>query len=67
MSTLTAVQLEDLPVVVKFILHSVSASDAYEVRSLSHVHSILLLKNKYNNCTNFLLYYCTFILLFFSV
>uniref|UniRef100_A0A7N6BNM3 FA complementation group D2 n=1 Tax=Anabas testudineus TaxID=64144 RepID=A0A7N6BNM3_ANATE len=31
MSTLTAVQLEDLPVVVKFILHSVSASDAYEV------------------------------------
>uniref|UniRef100_A0A7N6AQL1 FA complementation group D2 n=1 Tax=Anabas testudineus TaxID=64144 RepID=A0A7N6AQL1_ANATE len=42
MSTLTAVQLEDLPVVVKFILHSVSASDAYEVRSLSHVYSILI-------------------------
>lgn len=31
MATLTAVQLEDLPVVVKFILHSVSASDASEV------------------------------------
>ncbi|KAF7659435.1 hypothetical protein LDENG_00298030 [Lucifuga dentata] len=31
MSTLAAVQLEDLPVVVKFILHSISASDAYEV------------------------------------
>ncbi|XP_077386659.1 Fanconi anemia group D2 protein isoform X2 [Festucalex cinctus] len=31
MTTLTAVQLEDLPVVVKFILHSISASDAYEV------------------------------------
>uniref|UniRef100_A0A8D2ZEY8 FA complementation group D2 n=1 Tax=Scophthalmus maximus TaxID=52904 RepID=A0A8D2ZEY8_SCOMX len=31
MSTLAAVQLEDLPVVVKFILHSVSAFDAYEV------------------------------------
>uniref|UniRef100_A0A669E4T5 FA complementation group D2 n=1 Tax=Oreochromis niloticus TaxID=8128 RepID=A0A669E4T5_ORENI len=31
MATLAAVQLEDLPVVVKFILHSVSASDAYEV------------------------------------
>ncbi|GAA6215791.1 Fanconi anemia group D2 protein [Lates japonicus] len=31
MVTLAAVQLEDLPVVVKFILHSVSASDAYEV------------------------------------
>ncbi|XP_041804469.1 Fanconi anemia group D2 protein isoform X3 [Chelmon rostratus] len=31
MSTLAAVQLEDLPMVVKFILHSVSASDAYEV------------------------------------
>nr|XP_057911757.1 Fanconi anemia group D2 protein [Doryrhamphus excisus] len=31
MSTVAAVQLEDLPVVVKFILHSVSASDAYEV------------------------------------
>lgn len=44
MSTLAAVQLEDLPVVVKFILHSVSASDAYEVRALSHVHSILHLK-----------------------
>lgn len=34
MSTLAAVQLEDLPMVVKFILHSVSASDAYEVRTL---------------------------------
>ncbi|XP_034539766.1 Fanconi anemia group D2 protein [Notolabrus celidotus] len=31
MATLAAVQLDDLPVVVKFILHSVSASDAYEV------------------------------------
>ncbi|XP_070697589.1 Fanconi anemia group D2 protein [Pempheris klunzingeri] len=31
MATLAAVQLGDLPVVVKFILHSVSASDAYEV------------------------------------
>ncbi|XP_071351317.1 Fanconi anemia group D2 protein isoform X2 [Trachinotus anak] len=31
MATLAAVQLEDLPVVVKFILHSVAASDAYEV------------------------------------
>ncbi|XP_053287683.1 Fanconi anemia group D2 protein isoform X2 [Pleuronectes platessa] len=31
MSTLAAVQLEDLPVVVKFILHSVSVSDAFEV------------------------------------
>ncbi|TKS71673.1 Fanconi anemia group D2 protein [Collichthys lucidus] len=31
MATLAAVQLEDLPVVVKFILHAVSASDAYEV------------------------------------
>ncbi|CAL8335444.1 unnamed protein product [Lota lota] len=30
-ATLTAVQLDDLPVVVKFILHSISASDAYEV------------------------------------
>lgn len=34
MATLAAVQLEDLPMVVKFILHSVSASDAYEVRTL---------------------------------
>ncbi|XP_038553843.1 Fanconi anemia group D2 protein isoform X1 [Micropterus salmoides] len=33
MATLAAVLLEDLPVVVKFILHSVSASDAYEVVS----------------------------------
>uniref|UniRef100_A0A7N8YIQ7 FA complementation group D2 n=1 Tax=Mastacembelus armatus TaxID=205130 RepID=A0A7N8YIQ7_9TELE len=33
MSTLAAVKLEDLPVMVKFIFHSVSASDAYEVRS----------------------------------
>ncbi|XP_074535183.1 Fanconi anemia group D2 protein [Halichoeres trimaculatus] len=31
MATLAAVQLDDLPVVVKFILHSVSSSDAYEV------------------------------------
>uniref|UniRef100_A0A8B9KPC9 FA complementation group D2 n=1 Tax=Astyanax mexicanus TaxID=7994 RepID=A0A8B9KPC9_ASTMX len=30
-STVSAVQLEDLPVVVKFILHSISASDANEV------------------------------------
>lgn len=33
MTTLAAVQLEDLPVVVKFILHSASSLDAYEVRS----------------------------------
>lgn len=32
MATLAAVQLEDLPVVVKFILHSASSIDAYEVR-----------------------------------
>ncbi|KAM4612640.1 Fanconi anemia group D2 protein [Polymixia lowei] len=31
MATLAAVQLEDLPVVVKFILHSISTSDAHEV------------------------------------
>ncbi|KAI3370125.1 hypothetical protein L3Q82_024917 [Scortum barcoo] len=31
MGTLAAVQLEDLPVVVKFILHAVSAADAHEV------------------------------------
>ncbi|XP_024915816.1 Fanconi anemia group D2 protein [Cynoglossus semilaevis] len=31
MATLSAVQLEDLPVVVKFILHSVSAADSHEV------------------------------------
>ncbi|KAF4079161.1 hypothetical protein AMELA_G00189910 [Ameiurus melas] len=31
MATIAAVQLEDLPVVVKFILHSISASDANEV------------------------------------
>uniref|UniRef100_A0A8C7V753 FA complementation group D2 n=1 Tax=Oncorhynchus mykiss TaxID=8022 RepID=A0A8C7V753_ONCMY len=31
MATLSAVQLEDLPVVVKFILHSISPSDALEV------------------------------------
>ncbi|XP_047202452.1 Fanconi anemia group D2 protein isoform X2 [Girardinichthys multiradiatus] len=36
MATLAAVQLEDLPVVVKFILHSVSASDASEVVSNLH-------------------------------
>ncbi len=35
MGTLSAVQLEDLPVVVKFILHSISASDANEVRLLN--------------------------------
>lgn len=40
MSTLAAVQLEDLPVVVKFILHSVSASDAYEVRALGAVYNV---------------------------
>lgn len=34
MATLAAVQLEDLPMVVKFILHSVLASDAHEVRTL---------------------------------
>ncbi|KAM6980739.1 Fanconi anemia group D2 protein [Aplochiton taeniatus] len=31
MATLSAVQLEDLPVVVKFILHSISTSDTNEV------------------------------------
>ncbi|KAM9408699.1 Fanconi anemia group D2 protein isoform 2-T2 [Pholidichthys leucotaenia] len=31
MARMAAVQLEDLPVVVKFILHSVSVSDVYEV------------------------------------
>ncbi|RVE73388.1 hypothetical protein OJAV_G00049030 [Oryzias javanicus] len=31
MATMAAVQLEDLPVVVKFILQSVSSSDAFEV------------------------------------
>ncbi|KAM6927239.1 Fanconi anemia group D2 protein [Xenentodon cancila] len=31
MTRMAAVQLEDLPTVVKFILHSVSASDTYEV------------------------------------
>ncbi|KAK1796543.1 hypothetical protein P4O66_009579 [Electrophorus voltai] len=31
MTTVSAVQLEDLPVVVKFILHSISASDSSEV------------------------------------
>ncbi|KAM3621260.1 uncharacterized protein V6R79_008577 [Siganus canaliculatus] len=31
MATLAAVKLEDLPVVVKFILHSLSAADAFEV------------------------------------
>lgn len=36
MVTFSAVQLEDLPVVVKFILHSLSTSDAYEVISLQH-------------------------------
>ncbi|KAI1890915.1 hypothetical protein AGOR_G00158510 [Albula goreensis] len=33
MATLSAVQLEDLPVVVKFILHTITASDATEVVS----------------------------------
>uniref|UniRef100_A0A3P8YP23 FA complementation group D2 n=1 Tax=Esox lucius TaxID=8010 RepID=A0A3P8YP23_ESOLU len=37
MATLSAVQLEDLPVVVKFILHSISSSDALEVRE-HHIH-----------------------------
>lgn len=64
MATLAAVQLEDLPVVVKFILHSVSSSDAYEVRYLSCVHSILHLK-KHNIANVPILlpcYYCTFML-----
>ena len=47
MATVAAVQLEDLPVVVKFILHSVSASDAYEVRAQRHVLRILHLKNNF--------------------
>uniref|UniRef100_A0A8C5WCR0 FA complementation group D2 n=1 Tax=Leptobrachium leishanense TaxID=445787 RepID=A0A8C5WCR0_9ANUR len=33
MSTLSAVELEDLPVIIKFILHSVTPSDALEVIS----------------------------------
>ncbi|XP_053326143.1 Fanconi anemia group D2 protein isoform X2 [Spea bombifrons] len=33
MSTLSAVELEDLPVIIKFILHSVTPSDAVEVIS----------------------------------
>ncbi|KAJ8259796.1 hypothetical protein GJAV_G00173550 [Gymnothorax javanicus] len=33
MSTLSAAELEDLPVMVKFILHTISATDAYEVVS----------------------------------
>lgn len=41
MAMLAAVHLEDLPVVVKFILHSVSASDANEVRTPSHIHTAL--------------------------
>lgn len=51
MATLAAVQLEDLPMVVKFILHSVSASDAYEVRAPNHVCSILHLNITYLNTT----------------
>lgn len=35
MATLAAVQLEDLPVVVRFILHSATSADAYEVRIAS--------------------------------
>lgn len=44
MVTFSAVQLEDLPVVVKFILHSLSTSDAYEVISLQHCdrHKIVI-------------------------
>ncbi|XP_063282530.1 Fanconi anemia group D2 protein [Pelobates fuscus] len=33
MSTLSAVELEDLPVIIKFILHSITPSDAVEVIS----------------------------------
>ncbi|XP_069500191.1 Fanconi anemia group D2 protein isoform X2 [Ambystoma mexicanum] len=33
MSTLSAVELEDLPVIVKFILHAITATDAVEVIS----------------------------------
>lgn len=40
MATLSAVQLEDLPVVVKFILHSVSAADSHEVGGHSHGNAI---------------------------
>uniref|UniRef100_A0A7N8WSY3 FA complementation group D2 n=1 Tax=Mastacembelus armatus TaxID=205130 RepID=A0A7N8WSY3_9TELE len=42
MSTLAAVKLEDLPVMVKFIFHSVSASDAYEVRSRLELEQCVL-------------------------
>ncbi|KAF6732982.1 Fanconi anemia group D2 protein [Oryzias melastigma] len=42
MATMAAVQLEDLPVVVKFILQSVSSSDAFEVIQASQT----LLKTK---------------------
>lgn len=40
MTTVAAVQLEDLPVVVKFILHSISASDANEVWDSEHVFEL---------------------------
>uniref|UniRef100_A0A4W3K0T5 FA complementation group D2 n=1 Tax=Callorhinchus milii TaxID=7868 RepID=A0A4W3K0T5_CALMI len=34
MSTLSAVNLEDLPVVIKFILHAITAADAVEVKPI---------------------------------
>ncbi|KAG7283247.1 hypothetical protein CRUP_004989 [Coryphaenoides rupestris] len=45
MATLTAVQLDDLPVVVKFILHTVSAADAYEVSMSGVVRQLVPLKH----------------------
>lgn len=45
MATLAAVQLEDLPVVVRFILHSATSADAYEVRIASDK------KTSSNNCS----------------
>lgn len=53
MATLSAVQLEDLPVVVKFILHSVSAADSHEVGGHSHGNVILKknLQMYFSHCT----------------
>uniref|UniRef100_A0A8C8LP22 FA complementation group D2 n=1 Tax=Oncorhynchus tshawytscha TaxID=74940 RepID=A0A8C8LP22_ONCTS len=50
MATLSAVQLEDLPVVVKFILHSISSSDALEVRALPLVGFYIYSYSKWQGC-----------------
>lgn len=43
MATLSAVELEDLPVVVKFILHAISGAEAVEVRfKHAHTHTDML-------------------------